>query len=1514
MINKHSSVGKRNLSRGLKLTAVMLIAFFVFVSQASAADTTSVLAGGITINEVLADPNGANNFDTDGDGTAETDDEFVEIYNLSGSTIDIGGFELWDAGADLWFTFPSGTMLGAGNYAVVVGDIADGSLPAVSAGNLAFSSGSANGINNGGDNVVLYDPNNDEYIQIIFNGDAVDDPTAAGDYDGFSVTATLVGTVDDFGSDSDGISLVREPAGDTNVVQHNTISADNASPGDPTNTVVADAAPEVAGSTPADGATGVAVDADITIDFSEDVVAAAGWFDITCSTSGAVTAVESGGPSSYVLNPDTDFANSESCTVTVVAANVTDSDTNDPPDNMDADATFSFTVADAAPPAGSDLIITGLIDGPLTGGIPKGVELYVSNDIADLSIYGLGSANNGGGTDGEEFTFPADSATAGEFIYVASETDGFTDFFGFAPDYTSGSMAINGDDAVELFQNGAVVDIFGDINTDGTGEPWEHLDGWAYRVNGTGPDGATFILANWTFSGPNALDGESDNATAATPFPIGTYAPPAPPLILTAVFDGPLTGGVPKGVELFVGQNIADLSIYGLGSANNGGGTDGEEFTFPADSATAGDYIYVASEIDGFTDFFGFAPDYTSGSMAINGDDAVELFENGAVIDVFGDINTDGTGEPWEHLDGWAYRVDGTGPDGSTFVLANWTFSGPNALDGESDNATAATPVPIGTYTFSGGGGGDAAPTVTSTTPADGASLVALDANIDITFSEDVTVTGTWFDINCSVSGANTAVVSGGPTAFTLNPDSDFASNDSCTVTVFASGVADQDGTADNMAADFSFSFDTVVTETCGDPFTPIYDIQGSGLASALDGSVVSTEGVVTATFYGVDEIGGFFIQDAAGDGDASTSDGIYVFTTIFTDPVVGDKVRVTGEVDEFFDLTEITNVSAVTVCGPETPIAATNVTLPVASVDDLEAYEGMLITFSQELTVTDSFNVHRFGEVVVSANGRQINQTNANAPGAIGEDNNGNSVQDVNEPGRLLIDDGSSAQFPATIPYLAPDNTIRLGDTTTDLTGVLSYGFNFYRLQPTESVDFVRTNPRPTAPTDFGADITVASVNVLNYFVTIDDGNNSARGADSAAEFVRQQAKLVDAILTIDADVVGLQEIQNDGTVSIANLVDALNAATSPGTWDYIVDPIYNGDPNGIQATNAIKVGIIYQTASVTPVGASVADEDPVFSEDRPPVAQTFDANGEVFTVIVNHFKSKGCSGATGLDMDQNDGQGCYNERRTDMSVALLDFVTTMQSISGDDDVIVLGDMNAYAEEDPITTLETGLINQVDNYVALEDKYSFTFFGQSGQLDHMFTTASLDASVVGAEIYHISTDEPRVLSYNDEIIDPAEGSSNLEQDYVYVADQYRASDHDPVILSLKFEEPGPPTNDDGCYVLALYGSPFTGEATMVNYLFGNYFYAQIWEADNNIPAGSCYEIHGTNYADRIYGNFGDDVIFTYAGNDTLVGRGGDDVFTTGTGWDRVFGGNGYDTVTDFEFGRDRCRQVENGC
>lgn len=175
--------------------------------------------------------------------------------------------------------------------------------------------------------------------------------------------------------------------------------------------------------------------------------------------------------------------------------------------------------------AQSDLILTAVFDGNLPGQLPKGIELYAVNDIPDMSIYGIGSANNGGGTDGEEFVFPADSYPAGSYIYVASESEQFTNFFGFAPDYVSNVLSINGDDAIELFMSDFEVDVFGEIEYETFDGSWEYDNGWAYRIDGTGPDGTTFVIENWTLSGEGALAGVSTNAESENPVPVGTYSP-----------------------------------------------------------------------------------------------------------------------------------------------------------------------------------------------------------------------------------------------------------------------------------------------------------------------------------------------------------------------------------------------------------------------------------------------------------------------------------------------------------------------------------------------------------------------------------------------------------------------------------------------------------------------------------------------------------------------------------------------------------------------------------------------------------------------------------------------------------------------------------------------------------------------------------------------------------------------------------------------------------------------------
>jgi len=333
----------------------------------------------------------------------------------------------------------------------------------------------------------------------------------------------------------------------------------------------------------------------------------------------------------------------------------------------------------AASPSGNaqDLVITGVIDGPLSGGIPKAIELCVLNDIADISVYGLGSANNGGGSDGEEFTFPAGAVSAGTFIHVASEAVGFSSFFGFAPTHTSSAASINGDDAIELFMSGSVIDVFGEINIDGTGQPWDHVDGWAYRSDGTGPDGSTFNLGSWFFSGTNALDGETNNSSAATPFPIGAYAScelpiPTPDVLLSEIVVTP-TGG--EFIEIFnPTAAVIDLSnVYVTDATFSGGGVFYYNIVTGANAGGGGFGDFHARFPDGATiaagEFQTISLAGSDGFLAEHGiDPTYELYEDGAA-DAISDMR--------EALPGSINGQGGLSNGGEVVILYTW--------DGASD-------------------------------------------------------------------------------------------------------------------------------------------------------------------------------------------------------------------------------------------------------------------------------------------------------------------------------------------------------------------------------------------------------------------------------------------------------------------------------------------------------------------------------------------------------------------------------------------------------------------------------------------------------------------------------------------------------------------------------------------------------------------------------------------------------------------------------------------------------------
>lgn len=701
----------------------------------------------------------------------------------------------------------------------------------------------------------------------------------------------------------------------------------------------------------------------------------------------------------------------------------------------------------------------------------------------------------------------------------------------------------------------------------------------------------------------------------------------------------------------------------------------------------------------------------------------------------------------------------------------------------------------------------DAAPTVAETFPANGATDFPVNGSLSVTFSEPVNVAEAGFQLSCSLSGAVTATVSGGPTTFTMNPSVVLEHDETCTLTVLAAKISDQDAAdpPDSMAENFTLGF--TAFDLCAAPYTPIFTIQGNGPSASITG-MVTTKGVVVGDFEGGTGLQGFYLQDLTGDGDPATSDGIFVFTGNGDLVSEGAVVRVTGYARERFNQTTIngTNsnsaaVSAANIvsCGTGS-VAPVDVTMPFADADYLERFEGMLVRLPQPLVIAEYFNFDRFGELVLAmpldGESRPFTGTAIDEPGP---DANARTL--ANTLRRITLDDGLSAQNPATLRHpngaaFSLSNRFRGGDIVQNTVGVLGYDFSVYRVQPTGPADYTSVNPRPASPGSVGGSLRVAAMNTLNFFLTLDRptgdpldnkcgplANVECRGADAdqADEFTRQRTKLIAALAGLDADVIGLNEIEN--TLGVEPLADIV--AGLPG-YAYI--------DTGVIGTDAIRVGLIYRPAKVSPVGAfKILDSsvDPRFldTKNRPTLAQTFQdvANGGRFTVVVNHLKSKGSDCNDVGDPDLGDGQGNCSATRMWAAQALVDWLATDPTGSGDPDFLILGDLNSYAQEDPIFVIKEGADDTLgtgDDYTNLlaqfegDYAYSYTFDGQAGYLDHALATRSLLAQVTGAAQWHINSDEPDILDFDTSFKPDA-------QDALYEPNAYRSSDHDALVVGL---------------------------------------------------------------------------------------------------------------------------------
>ncbi|RBW52173.1 endonuclease [Marinobacter sp. F3R11] len=558
----------------------------------------------------------------------------------------------------------------------------------------------------------------------------------------------------------------------------------------------------------------------------------------------------------------------------------------------------------------------------------------------------------------------------------------------------------------------------------------------------------------------------------------------------------------------------------------------------------------------------------------------------------------------------------------------------------------------------------------------------------------------------------------------------------------------------------------------CGKPATPIAEIQGREDTSPLVGERVTVEGILTFDARSDGGFGGFYLQQADGetDNNPETSEALFVFTRKKTG-APGKRLRVTGTVKEFHGLTELTNIQSITSCDSAPLPQAQPLTLlwPRA----LESLENMRIQVPKPLTVIDSWNLTRFGELALAASD-QVVPTEYMEPGP-----EVIQIADRSRHQRVLLDDGRSVRYPNPVPWpaggLSDENTVRSGDKVLGLAGVLDYRFGAWRIQPEEAPVFESVNRRPSAPQrPAEPHLRIMTMNLQNYFNGDGKGGDfpTSRGAATYAAQKIQHRRLAEALQRPDPDILAVTELENDGyseTSAIAQLAGALGPE-----WTFVATP-------GADGHDQIRTGLLYRQDRIVAEAQPVRlNTGPFSTSGRPPVAQTFRPEGQrlAIQVVVPHLKSKSCQGATAANRDRSDGQGCYAERRTEAAHALAKWVKQLPQVPDLAGTLITGDLNSYFREAPLQVLQqAGFTSMVHHFYPCTAQqcthYTYRYKGEKGSLDYALASRQLKPRIINATTWSINADEPAPLYYKNNLPGTTESL-------------WRSSDHNPVITDIR--------------------------------------------------------------------------------------------------------------------------------
>ena len=560
----------------------------------------------------------------------------------------------------------------------------------------------------------------------------------------------------------------------------------------------------------------------------------------------------------------------------------------------------------------------------------------------------------------------------------------------------------------------------------------------------------------------------------------------------------------------------------------------------------------------------------------------------------------------------------------------------------------------------------------------------------------------------------------------------------------------------------------------CGDAHTPIASVQGSESATPMAGQSVTVEGILTLDTRQPGGFQGFYLQQAfhEQDADPATSEAIFIHTRA-ENGTPGDRVRVTGKAGEYYGLTSLSSVRSITVCGSPGLPPPVDFDPGQTPEDAREALESMLVQIGQPLVVVDTWNLARYGELVLAPD-LQWTTTQVRRPA-------GDRAREFQQQDsvRLLLDDGERRQQPRPVPWppggLQPSSPVRIGDQVSQLTGVLDYRFGHWRLQPIKTPLFTHTSPRGPAPErHHDANLRVVSLNLANLFNGNGQGGGfpTARGARTLNAFRQQEARLITQITVMDPDILVVAELENDGYDS--NSAVAQLAAGLGTQWDFVRGETHTHN-------DAIRNGVLYRSDRVRTLGtARLMDQGAFQRWHRPAVSQEFEliSGSEPITIVAVHLKSKSCQGAPPAQRDVGDGQACYTAARTEAAQELAEQFGDYSASSKA--VLLAGDFNAYAMEDPLQALaEAGYRDLVRAFHGTR-MATFRYHGRLGTLDYHLANQTAAERALASHIWAVNVEEPRIFAYD------APQGLDLAENYLW-----RASDHNPVITDLKLRPSG---------------------------------------------------------------------------------------------------------------------------